>query len=38
MIDTQGLWDLKGEDQEIVNMINKALKEKYCQGINIDLL
>jgi hypothetical protein len=33
MIDTQSLWDSKGEDQEIVNRINKALKEKYCQGI-----
>ena len=33
MIDTPGLSDSKGEDQEIINRINEALKEKHCKGI-----
>lgn len=33
MNDTPGLSDSKGEDQEIVNRVNKALKKKHCKGI-----
>ena len=33
MIDIPGLLVSKREDQEIVNRINKALKEKYWKGI-----
>ena len=34
MIDTPCLLDSKGEDQEIVNRINKALKESIVNALN----
>ena len=38
MIDTPGLSDTNGRDQEIIDRIRKEIKEKHCQGIKSILL
>ena len=38
MIDTPGLSDSNGEDQEIIDRISKALKEEHCKGIKSIIL
>ena len=38
MIDTPGLSDSKGKDQEIVENIRKVIKEKHCKGIKSIIL